>query len=158
MSLSRYFGDEGPERPHLSIGEVRDLRNDVEDAFEQVDVDIAKAIVEIVAPASGVNTAVVRARFPGRTVPVVFEFVVCDDADGAFPAANATLDTATIGTILRFAGTAAPKVKTAQSGADQVFQCALSNLVDQTNYLTAFSTPAGQVIVCVGSTPISFIP
>jgi hypothetical protein len=157
MSGSRYFSGEGPERPHLARGEVLDLRNDVESAFKRVEEGAGlEAVLEAVQPLAGVNTAVVRVRFPGRTAPVVFEFAAFDDEDGATPATNGTLGTETIGTILAGGPGPALKVKTATSGSDQVFQCALTNPVDESNFLTAFTTPTGPVISCVGSLEVAF--
>ena len=162
MAGSRYFSQEGPETPHLAKGEVLDLRNDVEAAFERVEVEVdnrgLQPVLEVDAPAPGVNTAVVRVRFPDKTTPIVFELLVFDDADGVNTAINGTLDTATIGTILRWGGTAAPKVKTAADGDDQVFECTLTNAVDESNFLTAFSTPTGPVISCIGSLEVAFTP
>jgi len=156
MAGSRYFSGEGPSRPHLMKGEVADLRSDVEVAFQKVGLEVAAAVLEAVQPAAGVNTAVVRVRFVGRTVPIVLEFATFDDEDGVTPSGTATLNTATIGTILAGGGGPALKIKTATSGSDQVFQCTLSNAVDESNFLSAFSTPTGPVINCIGSLEVVF--
>lgn len=36
-ALSKSFGFQGPSRPHLNVGEVKDLREDVEGAFSTSD-------------------------------------------------------------------------------------------------------------------------
>ena len=171
MGRDRFTKNLAPEVPHRQTHEERDLRNDM----YQMAGDIADAmelhpgvvaVLECDQPAPGVDEAVVRVRFMDATggdpvdFPVTAEFAVFQDADGAGFATNATLDTASKGTILNPPASPPPiadlKVKSAIVGGQSVFECKLYDLVDETVYITAFTTATGHVINCLGSLAVTF--
>jgi hypothetical protein len=113
-----------PAEAAQAIGELGDV-------IAQVDVDATADV------GGGGTTAVTGFQLVDqagnkieRAVPVGFG--VYDDADGVTPATNATLNTATVGSILAGAGTAELTVKTSATGK---FTCTLTNAVDETVYL-----------------------
>jgi hypothetical protein len=74
---------------------------------------------------------------------VLFEMAAFDDAGVSTPATNATLGTASIGSIVSGAGTAAIK---GQTDAFGLFRCVLTNAVDETNWLATSATFGGPAI------------
>lgn len=75
----------------------------------------------------------------------VVEFAVFDDSGLATPASNATLDTATAGTILSGGGSSALKVETDSTGK---FTCTLTNTVDESVFLACNQTFGGPLTDC----------
>lgn len=73
------------------------------------------------------------------------DFAVFDEADLVTPATNATLDTASAGTIVGGAGTAALKVKTDANGK---FTCTLTDLVDETVHMSTAPTFGSPILDC----------
>ena len=86
-------------------------------------------------------------------MPVLVELAVFDDSDVSNFALNASLDTATKGTILGGAGTAALKVKTDANGE---FECTLSDLVDETVYLACSPTFGSPSLICLSKDSVTF--
>jgi hypothetical protein len=74
---------------------------------------------------------------------VLFEMAAFDDSGVSTPATNATLGTASIGSIVSGSGTAAIKGRTDSSGR---FRCVLTNAVDETNWLATSATFGGPAI------------
>jgi len=171
MGRDRFTKNLSPLVPHRQSKEERDLRNDmytmageIADAMELHPGVVA--VLECDQPAAGINEAVVRVLFLDATggdpvaFPVTAEFAVFQDADGAGFATNATLDTASKGTILNPPANPPPiadlKVKSAIDGGQSVFECKLYDLVDETVYITAFTTATGHKINCLGSLAVTF--
>jgi hypothetical protein len=145
MANNRFTKNLSPAIPHLSRGEVADLRRDVYEALQGVAAEFLSCgplfvKVELVAPAAGVMTAALTLSVldceGGDAInrAVVLELAAFDDESGVTPAVNATLDTATVGTILGGAGTAALKIKTSVTGT---FACTLSDASLETVYALA---------------------
>jgi len=84
-------------------------------------------------------------------VPV--EFAVFDEQYGVTPAVNATLNTATKGTILAGAGTAALKILTDVNGE---FACTLTDLVDETVWLGCSQSFMSPAIICLSKDSVTF--
>jgi hypothetical protein len=83
----------------------------------------------------------------------ILEMGVFDDADAVNLAANATLGSASVGTILGGVGTALIKVRTDNLGK---FTCVLTNLFDETNWLTCAPSFGGHVIECYSIDSVQF--
>lgn len=81
------------------------------------------------------------------------ELAVFDDADLSVPSVSATLDTASKGTIIAGAATAALKVKTDTNGE---FACTLTDLVDHTVYLACSTTFGSPSIICLSKDSVTF--
>jgi hypothetical protein len=81
------------------------------------------------------------------------EMAVFQDIDLSIPAVNATLDTASKGTIVAGAASAALKVKTNSSGE---FACTLTDLVDETVYLACSPTFGGPALICLSKDSVTF--
>jgi hypothetical protein len=161
MSNNRFFKNLSPEVPHRQSHEERDLRNDLYEALSGIADSLGvTAILEVDEPAAGENTATVRIQLlngPGGDpvdAPVTLEFAVFDDPDGVVPATNANLNTATEGTILYGGGSPTLKIKTDATG---LFECTLTDLTDESVYLSAFHSATGPWVNCVGSLEVAFI-
>lgn len=76
---------------------------------------------------------------------VLVEVAAFSDAGMTQPSLNATLNTATAGVISAGGGTAALKVVTSTEGR---FSCTLTDLMDETIYLSCSSTFGGPVLDC----------
>jgi len=154
MSGAPYFSGEGPSRPHLSTGEVADLRGDVARAFDRLQQDLSiVAMLDAPNVGGGGTTVTVGFQILGVTTPMLAEFAVFDDANYSIPATNATLNTAAVGTIVAGAGGPALKVLTDASGA---FRVTLTDLADETVFLACFETPGGPVLVGSKTDSVTF--
>jgi hypothetical protein len=76
---------------------------------------------------------------------VVLNMGAFDDADLSIAAVNATLDTASQGTILGGAGTAGIKIKTDANGR---FACVMTNAVDETVFTGCSPSFASPLLDC----------
>jgi hypothetical protein len=160
---SKYFSGEGPERPHLSKGEVADLRRDVEEAFQKVETDViasgfVSAIVDAADVTGGGTTQTVGLQLKdasGNPVAqeITLEFAVFNDAELSIPAINAILSTATSGVIVAGDGTAALKIKTDAMG---LFECTLTDAVDETVYLGCSMTFGSPMVDCQSNDSVTF--
>ena len=86
-------------------------------------------------------------------IQTLVELAVFDDANIAVPSAAATLNTATEGTIVGGAGTAALKVVTDDLGR---FACTLTNPLDTTVYLASCQTFGGAALDCQDVSSVTF--
>ena len=86
-------------------------------------------------------------------VSQVLQFAAFDDTDLTDPATNATLDTATKGTIIGGAGTPALKVKTDSNGE---FACTLTDGMDETVYLGCAASFGSPSLICLSKDSITF--
>jgi len=156
---SKYFSGEGPSRPHLSTGEIADLRSDTESAFERVAADLLLVKMNDAADVTGGGTTrivgfqVTDVSGTPVTESVLLQFASFDDSDLSMPSTNATLDTASQGTIIAGGGTAALLVKTSPTG---LFECVLTDLADETVYLACDRSFGSPFISCRETDSVSF--
>lgn len=85
----------------------------------------------------------------------IVEFAVFDDGELATPAVNATLDTASKGTILDGGGSAALKVKTNNKGK---FTCVLTNFIDEQVFVGSSPSFGTSLLDCREIDAITFGP
>lgn len=85
----------------------------------------------------------------------ILEFAVFDDVELATPAVNATLDTASKGTIIDGAGSAALKVKTDSKGK---FTCKLTNFIDEQVFVGSSPSFGTSLLDCREVDAITFGP
>lgn len=83
----------------------------------------------------------------------VLEFAVFDDEEMSIPAVNATLDTATKGTIIAGGASAALKVKTDENGK---FTCTLTNAVDEQVFVGSSPSFGSPILDCRELDAITF--
>ena len=84
---------------------------------------------------------------------VLLQFAVFDDAALSVSAANATLNTASKGTIVSGGGGTALKIKTDANGE---FECILTDFVDETVYLGCSTSFGGPSIDCRATDTVAF--
>jgi hypothetical protein len=133
----RYLNDFSPEIPHLSRGEVADLRRDVAKILQRLgdEMDLTDTrsiqVKMLDAPdlSGGPNSVTVGFSLETETgnLPVAgvykMQFAAFDDLDLVVPSTIATLATATKGRILFGEGTEALIVETDANGE---FECTLT--------------------------------
>jgi hypothetical protein len=134
---NRYLNDYSPEVPHLSKGEVADLRRDVGRILERLGdemdtVDTRSIQIKMNdAPdlSGGPSSVLVGFSLETETgnLPVAgiykMQFAAFDDVDTVVPSTRATLGTATKGRILLGEGAEALVVETDANGE---FECSLN--------------------------------
>ena len=89
-------------------------------------------------------------------IPVLVEFAIFEDAYFSVPAHGAILSDASVGTIIagsRELTGEALKVVTDSTGT---FRCILTDILDETIYLTCFSTPGGPALDCRSIDSVTF--
>lgn len=107
--------------------------------------DVTGVNLDSIADAIGGATTTVVGLQSASAREQLLELVVFDDLDVSVPATNATLATATEGTIVAGSGTAGLKIKTDTAGR---FTCTMTNAVDETVSVTCLTTPGGPTINC----------
>jgi len=133
-------------------------------AAVQADADLAKAACVVVAiddvadVGSGGTTAVVGLQLKdldGANVAAArtVAFGAYADANGAAASSGGTLDTATAGTILTGAASAALTVVTDSNGK---FTCTLTDAVDEVVYLLAGPTVRSPILDCKDVDSVEF--
>jgi hypothetical protein len=155
MTASRYFGPEGPEKPHLErTGEIADLRGDVERAFERLDREIVGVTVAAPNVGGGGTVGTVTVQLVGVTAPTLFDLgLFTHGADFSVFSPNAALATPTTGSIVTGSGSSAITGKTDATGA---FQCAVTDLVDETLDLSVEKATGGPVLVGQATVSMTF--
>lgn len=118
------------------------------------------ARISVVPPAAGIGEAIVTLDLldaPGGgniAREAVVELMAFDDSDGVTPAVNAQWDAPTTGSMV-VTESGMIKVRTDAEGT-----CVLPlvDLVDETVYLTALTSPMGPVVHCEGNVAVAFLP
>lgn len=146
---------------------VKALRRELDNAGKDLAIAVGSLpdrapIVELDETADvsgGGTTAVVGLQLKdaaGRNVEraVKLTFGVYDDADADGAASNATLATATAGSIVSGGGTAELVILTSATGK---FTCTLTDASDETVYLAAgLATPGGALADCMDRESVAF--
>jgi len=149
------------DRGYISYFTTEDTS--IPDEFEDTQLSMLHSVLKaqlIDAPnvGTGGTTVTVGFRLVNiNDIPVkmqtTLEFAVFQDQWGTTPASVAILDTATNGTILAGAATAALKVLTDVSGE---FTCTLTDTIDETVWLGCSQSFMSPVIICLSKDSVTF--
>ena len=147
VDVSDIFSFEELVRDKALLAEVDAKQITITAQNDEENINVSVDSADVTA-SGGATTATVGFKLSvggaAVTEDAVIEFAVFDEEELVTPNGNATLDTATVGTILDGAGTNALKVKT-DSGQ---FKCTLTNLVDETVYLGCSMSFGSPILDC----------
>lgn len=126
--------------------------------YELGDLWVARAKITAPNAIGGATTTTLTLQLVDQyDLPIFEDLVVAlgvfDEAEAATPATNASLNTASEGTILGGAGTAALKVRMSTSGK---FVCIMTNLVDETVHSAIDGSYASPIVDGRGVTATVF--